>query len=205
MTCLQAGWFLLAHARAVGDAALAARAVRVIDDNFAWGWDDGAGTGGGLLYFRDIEGFSPTQLEWNMCGGDCCYTRSAAISSHLPPVALQEALVASQRSYDRLCDGVPADPRRRALGAVRKGECAALHPVVFFVIFSHVDAAQVASWSYTHLVDSAAGEWWGYADRAGTVTHRFKGGPYKGCFHVPRALLYVDRVLSAVLQEGGPQ
>jgi N-acylglucosamine 2-epimerase len=64
---------------------------------------------------------------------------------------------------------------------------------------------QVASWAYAHLVDSAAGEWWGYADRAGVVTHRFKGGPYKGCFHVPRALLYVDRVLSAVLQgaEGG--
>ena len=65
----QAGWFLLAHARAKGDEALAARALRVIDDNFAWGWDTGdggAGGSGGLLYFRDVEGYSPTQLEWNM-------------------------------------------------------------------------------------------------------------------------------------------
>ena len=61
---------------------------------------------------------------------------------------------------------------------------------------------QVAAWAYAHLVDNAVGEWWGYADRAGAVTHRFKGGPYKGCFHVPRALLYVDRALSAALGEG---
>ena len=58
---------------------------------------------------------------------------------------------------------------------------------------------QVASWAYAHLVDERNGEWWGYANRAGNVTHRFKGGPYKGCFHVPRALFYVDKILSAVL------
>lgn len=53
----------------------------------------------------------------------------------------------------------------------------------------------VAEWTYAHLVDHAHGEWFGYADRTGAVTHRFKGGAYKGCFHVPRALLLVDRAL----------
>lgn len=67
----QAGWFLLAHAREKGDEALAACALRIVDDNFAWGWDAGddgreGGGSGGLLYFRDVEGYSPTQLEWDM-------------------------------------------------------------------------------------------------------------------------------------------
>ncbi len=39
-----------------------------------------------------------------------------------------------------------------------------------------------------YFVDTEHGEWYGYLDREGRVTHRFKGGPYKGCFHVPRAL-----------------
>jgi mannose/cellobiose epimerase-like protein (N-acyl-D-glucosamine 2-epimerase family) len=40
------------------------------------------------------------------------------------------------------------------------------------------------------------GEWYGYLDRGGEKTHRFKGGPYKGCFHVPRALMLVESLLS---------
>ncbi len=39
-----------------------------------------------------------------------------------------------------------------------------------------------------HFIDLEHGEWYGYCDREGRLTHRFKGGPYKGCFHVPRAL-----------------
>ena len=57
---------------------------------------------------------------------------------------------------------------------------------------------QVATWAYAHLVDTEHGEWFGYADRDGVVTHRFKGGAYKGCFHVPRCLLMVSQLLAAV-------
>ncbi len=39
-----------------------------------------------------------------------------------------------------------------------------------------------------HFIDLEHGEWYGYCDREGRLTHRFKGGPYKGCFHVPRTL-----------------
>jgi N-acylglucosamine 2-epimerase len=41
---------------------------------------------------------------------------------------------------------------------------------------------------FQHFVDAQHDEWFGYLDRYGKVTHRFKGGAYKGCFHVPRAL-----------------
>jgi N-acylglucosamine 2-epimerase len=55
---------------------------------------------------------------------------------------------------------------------------------------------KVATWAYSHLVDRERGEWFGYADRDGNVTHRFKGGAYKGCFHVPRSLLMCSTLLA---------
>ena len=47
----------------------------------------------------------------------------------------------------------------------------------------------------------AAGEWFGYLDTTGKVTHTFKGGPYKGCFHVPRALFMCVSILQSVLDD----
>ncbi len=47
---------------------------------------------------------------------------------------------------------------------------------------------EVDRYLFAHFADPDYGEWFGYLDRQGRVTHRFKGGPYKGCFHVPRAL-----------------
>jgi N-acylglucosamine 2-epimerase len=55
---------------------------------------------------------------------------------------------------------------------------------------------------YTLKTFSAAtdgGEWFGYCDRAGKPTHRFKGGPYKGCFHVPRALFFTYEILDRLM------
>ena len=61
----------------------------------------------------------------------------------------------------------------------------------------------VAEYTFKHFSDaksgenkSGGGEWFGYLDRSGVRTHDFKGGPYKGCFHVPRALLYVQEALT---------
>ena len=51
------------------------------------------------------------------------------------------------------------------------------------------------AWTFSHFPDPEHGEWYGYLDRRGEVTHRFKGGPYKGCFHVPRALWLCGRLL----------
>lgn len=180
---------MLDAAARVGNAALRATALRVIDAAYLCGWDgalvrggsdvgtpaaeaaaavaagsaagQGAGAGsGGFIYFRDALGFSPTALEAHMK----LWWPSA------------EAMVAFAKAY------------------AATGDAGAL---------ARFDA--VAEWVWTHLVDERFGEWWGYADRTGAVTHRFKGGPYKGCFHVPRALLYAERALTAALERAEAQ
>jgi N-acylglucosamine 2-epimerase len=45
------------------------------------------------------------------------------------------------------------------------------------------------TYAWSHFVDPEFGEWFGYCDRRGDLTHTCKGGSYKGCFHVPRFLL----------------
>jgi N-acylglucosamine 2-epimerase len=58
---------------------------------------------------------------------------------------------------------------------------------------------QVHDYAFGHFSDPGHGEWFGYLNRRGEVTHRFKGGPYKGCFHVPRALLLVWNNLNGLI------
>jgi N-acylglucosamine 2-epimerase len=48
---------------------------------------------------------------------------------------------------------------------------------------------KVLEYSLRVFSDAQYGEWFGYCDRYGEATHTLKGGAYKGCFHVPRALL----------------
>jgi N-acylglucosamine 2-epimerase len=48
---------------------------------------------------------------------------------------------------------------------------------------------KVHDYTYSHFVDEEYGEWFGYCDRRGNLTHTSKGGNYKGCFRVPRFLL----------------
>jgi N-acylglucosamine 2-epimerase len=54
----ECGWFVLEYAQRHGDKALTATALDVIDWAFDAGWD--GDHGGGLIYFRDAEGFSPS-------------------------------------------------------------------------------------------------------------------------------------------------
>jgi|EP00945_MAST-04E_sp_MAST-4E-sp1_P007538 N-acylglucosamine 2-epimerase len=54
----------------------------------------------------------------------------------------------------------------------------------------------VAKYTIEHFKDNdRGGEWYGYCNRQGEVTQTFKGGPYKGCFHVPRALFMCVNML----------
>lgn len=63
---------------------------------------------------------------------------------------------------------------------------------------------RVDQYAYTHFVDFECGEWFGYCDRRGELTHTCKGGSYKGCFHVPRALLLsVQRLERMKERKGG--
>ncbi|AFZ03067.1 AGE family epimerase/isomerase [Calothrix sp. PCC 6303] len=43
-------------------------------------------------------------------------------------------------------------------------------------------------YSWSHFADPEFGEWFGYLNRRGEVLLNLKGGKWKGCFHVPRAL-----------------
>lgn len=43
-------------------------------------------------------------------------------------------------------------------------------------------------YTWSHFPDPEYGEWFGYLNRRGEVLLNLKGGKWKGCFHVPRAL-----------------
>ena len=60
----------------------------------------------------------------------------------------------------------------------------------------------VAEYTMSHFKDQKrGGEWYGYLNRNGKVTHNFKGGPYKGCFHVPRSLWMCVKILEGMCQK----
>ena len=60
---------------------------------------------------------------------------------------------------------------------------------------------KTATHAFATFADGGKGEWFGYADRRNEPTHAWKAGPYKGCFHVPRALLKCHQILSDALKQ----
>ena len=53
---------------------------------------------------------------------------------------------------------------------------------------------QVDAWTWKHFRDPEFGEWFGYLDKHGNPELTLKGNHYKGCFHIPRALLYCSEI-----------
>lgn len=47
---------------------------------------------------------------------------------------------------------------------------------------------KVHEYAWSHFSDPENGEWFGYLNRQGEVLLDLKGGKWKGCFHVPRAM-----------------
>jgi len=66
---------------------------------------------------------------------------------------------------------------------------------------------RIHNYIYKHFCDDVksggGGEWFGYLRPDGTVFNRTKGGNYKGCFHVPRALLFSIQCASRYLKKKG--
>ncbi|MDG1491301.1 MAG: AGE family epimerase/isomerase [Planctomycetota bacterium] len=145
---IEAGWFMAEHAARVGDAALEADAFAMMEGALDMGWDTDHG---GLYYFLDAGGHSPTQLEWSM-------------KLWWPHC---EAMIGTLIAW-------------RRTGEAR-----------WWARFE-----EVASWAMDRFPDPEHGEWFGYLTREGAVSQRFKAGPYKGCFHVPRALWMCERLLA---------
>lgn len=54
---------------------------------------------------------------------------------------------------------------------------------------------KVHEYTWTHFKDPEFPEWYGYLNRRGEVLLPLKGGKWKGCFHVPRGLYQVWKVL----------
>jgi N-acylglucosamine 2-epimerase len=154
---IECGWFLLSYAQRSKNAALATKALNMIDWSYDYGLDREFG---GIYYFLDRTGRSPLQLEW----------QTKLWWPHC------EAMVAFIMAYQHT-----GDPR-------------------YFTLFE-----EVMDYSFNHFKDPRFGEWFGYLDRRGDVSQRFKGGPYKGCFHVPRSLFLVEKVLREIqLADGIP-
>lgn len=60
---------------------------------------------------------------------------------------------------------------------------------------------KVHRYSWDHFRDKQkGGEWFGYLDRRGNVLLPLKGGKWKGCFHVPRALLQAWKTLEEIAE-----
>jgi N-acylglucosamine 2-epimerase len=71
--------------------------------------------------------------------------------------------------------------------------------------FAYTGDAQCMKWfekihAYTwqHFKDKEHGEWFGYLNRRGEVLLDLKGGKWKGCFHVPRALYQVWKTFDSI-------
>ena len=60
---IETSWFIMEEARHRNDNKLLEKALEVLDWSLEIGWDK---EHGGILYFVDIEGKPPLQLEWDM-------------------------------------------------------------------------------------------------------------------------------------------
>lgn len=60
---------------------------------------------------------------------------------------------------------------------------------------------QVAEYTFAKFSDSERQEWFGYLTQEGKVALTIKGGPFKGCFHVPRALYMCEEILESLIRE----
>lgn len=57
---------------------------------------------------------------------------------------------------------------------------------------------KIHDYTWRHFRDDKKGEWWGYLNRRGEVLLDLKGGKWKGCFHVPRALFICSQSLQKI-------
>ena len=75
--------------------------------------------------------------------------------------------------------------------------------------YEHTQNPVISSWytkvhdySWQHFSDKEQGEWFGYLNRRGEVLLNLKGGKWKGCFHVPRAMLQCWKTFERMENKG---
>jgi len=60
---------------------------------------------------------------------------------------------------------------------------------------------KIHNYTWKHFKDNEYGEWFGYLNRRGEVLLDLKGGKWKGCFHIPRALYQVSQTFESALKQ----
>ena len=145
---IEAGWFLKHWSKILADESLNKLSDEIIRNSLSYGWDNEYG---GIFYFLDSRGISPTQLEWDM---KLWWPHCEALYATL--------LIYRDTKLDDDFDN--------------------------FI--------KVMEYTFSKFPDKKNGEWFGYLSREGKITHQFKGGPYKGFFHIPRALFYCIQLLN---------
>ena len=61
---------------------------------------------------------------------------------------------------------------------------------------------KVHEYAWPRFSDPSRGEWYGYLGRRGEVLLSLKGGKWKGCFHVPRAMYMCARLFDDLASSG---
>jgi N-acylglucosamine 2-epimerase len=150
---IEAMWFIMDIARRRSAQQLIERAVDVILNTLAFGWD---AEHGGIFYFMDVDGKPPQQLEWDQ----------KLWWVHV------ESLVALAMGY--LLTG-----RQTCWEWYQK----------------------VHRYAWPRFADPEYGEWFGYLNRRGELLLDLKGGKWKGCFHVPRALYLCHQLFESLSQQ----
>ena len=64
---------------------------------------------------------------------------------------------------------------------------------------------KVHDYTWARFPDPAYGEWYGYLNRRGEMLLPLKGGKWKGCFHVPRALYRCWQVFATLAERHSEQ
>ena len=54
----------------------------------------------------------------------------------------------------------------------------------------------IHEYTWEHFKDKEYPEWYGYLNREGNPLLHLKGGKWKGCFHVPRGMYEIWKILS---------
>ena len=57
---------------------------------------------------------------------------------------------------------------------------------------------KIHAYTWNHFKDQEHGEWFGYLNRRGEVLLDMKGGKWKGCFHIPRALYQIWKTFDSI-------
>eukprot|EP00054_Salpingoeca_dolichothecata_P017003 m.100914 g.100914 ORF g.100914 m.100914 type:complete len:306 (+) comp22259_c0_seq2:139-1056(+) len=178
---IEAGWFVLEFVRRFSpknSSELTTMALNMIEWSYEIGWDDECG---GIYYFLDREGHSPEQLEWPM---KLWWVHNETMVAML----LAYKMTKEQKWWDRY--EKVSNYTMTHFPDTRENNIVVPEP-----------PGKGGRKASPKQQQEPGGAWFGYLDRQGRVSQRFKGGPYKGFFHVPRCLLLCSKWLQELAEE----